>query len=217
LKNNQNILNCFLTNEKIIFNDDYQLIENSKYKSLFDAIVSQVQEDIVICQLDDKDDYMSLIHLCSPSYWSATEKIGKNFAQIHHPVAGMEKILTNYRIILDAIIKKGDFYRFAWGINLDNKLNHHPDKLDEEKIFNKNNSQLFIRVERQTLIGFKNVNSILFTIKTYYQNVLDLDKNQINLLNKSLLSMSIETLKYKKIENDLSNISDYLKNLEKTK
>lgn len=212
-KSNINTLNCLLTNEKIIYDNQFNLI-SEKYTDLLDAICSQVQEDIVICSMDKQNDWLSFIHLCSPNYWSAQEKIGKNFSEIHEYVAGMEKIRSIYRPILESVIKKGPFFRFAWEINTDNLLNHHPEKIKSEKKFNSLLPELFVRVERQCLIGFEEINTILFTIKTYYKDILELNKQQINFLNKSLLSMSAETLKYKRLENDLKDISDYLTEIE---
>lgn len=216
LKENDNLktLNCLLTNEKIVFDDKYRLIDNFKYKSLADAIISQIQEDLAICSIDGQKDYLSLIHLCSPSYWSAQEKIGENFSETHQAVPGMEKIRGNYNPLLEAVIKKGPFFRFAWEISPDDILNHHPDKLPDTKKFNPELPQLYARVERQCLVGFSQINTFIFTIKTYYKNVLDLTKDQIHFLNKSLLSMPIATLKYKRIENDIENISSYLKDIE---
>ena len=126
----------------------------------------------------------------------------------------MEKIRGNYDPLLEAVIKKGPFFRFAWEISPDDILNHHPDKLPDTKKFNPELPQLYARVERQCLVGFSQINTFIFTIKTYYKNVLDLTKDQIHFLNKSLLSMPIATLKYKRIENDIENISRYLKDIE---
>lgn len=210
---NNGCLECRLTNEKILFDNNFQLIGNEKYKSLFDALVSQVQEDIVICNIFDNVDFLSSIHLCSPSYWSAEEKIGKNFAETHIPVAGMEKIRAIYKPILQSIITKGPFYRFAWEINADQTLNHHPDKLPLEKKFNPEKPELFVRVERQCVIGLES-DTILFTIKTYYKNVNELAKTQLNSLNRALQSMSPETLQYKRIENQINDICLWLSTLE---
>jgi hypothetical protein len=206
-------LYCSLTKEQLIFNQDYELLNNTKYKNLFDALLSQIQEDIVIISFKNDIDYLSSIHLCSPSYWSAEQNIGKNFSEIHKPVAGMDKINKMYKSILKFIFKTGNLYRFAWEINSDNILNHHPDKLVFEKKFNASSPELFVRIERQCLIPL-GIDTLIFTIKTYYKNVIDLNNEQTEALINSLKSMNIDTLKYKRIELNIDDIIYYLKNIK---
>ena len=63
------------------------------YASTLDALATQVQEDLtIICRSADGKNWVSAVHLCYPNHWSAEEKIAKDFATIHAPVAGMEKI-----------------------------------------------------------------------------------------------------------------------------
>lgn len=219
LENNQ--LRCYLTNDILNWDENYQLHHSSIYISLFDALAHQVQEDLAVVQLTSEDDYLMLIHLCAPNYWSPEEKIGKNFASIHYPVAEMKDLNQRYRPMLETIVKKTSTYvRFAWGLTTDKQLNHHPtappsiSQSDwEGRSFDLENPELFVRIERQTLTGFPKMNAFLFTIRTYFEEVKSLEKSQIIPLKQALFSMSEATLDYKGLTKDFSNISRYLDSL----
>lgn len=177
--------------------------EHTDYLSLFDALCCQVQEDLAIFQLTDESEYLAAIHLCSPNHWSPADKIGRPFDAIHKPVAGMEKTLQRYRAMLQSIVNQGGpFVRFAWGIGTDNRLNHHPDAPDgtpqkEWEGRSGINDSFFLRVERQNLVGFPGVNAFLFTIRTYFYPVTELDAFEKRQLWKAIQSMSPKSLSYK--------------------
>ena len=52
----------------------------------------------------EKRDYLTAIHLCSPSHWAAEDKIGKDFTAIHQPVPGIERINRTAPSLVDAIL-----------------------------------------------------------------------------------------------------------------
>jgi hypothetical protein len=71
-----------------------------------------VQEDLaVVCRSADGSNWMSAIHLCYPNYWAAEEKIGKDFATIYAPVAGMEKINRRADAIVHTMIVREPMVR----------------------------------------------------------------------------------------------------------
>ena len=84
-------------------------------------------EDVVICQLAPEQDWLAAIHLCAPNHWAAHDKIGKPFNVVHGNIPGMEKINQHYFKMLELLVQKGPFTRFAWGLATDNRLNHHPE------------------------------------------------------------------------------------------
>ena len=216
------------TDEKIEFSPDWVNLTDPilQYVSLFDALCSQVQEDIAVIQLTAESDYLTAIHLCSPNHWSPAEKIGKPFDAIHQPVPAIETTIVNYRKILNTILnKQGPFCRFAWGIGTDNRLNHHPQAplgLNAEQWQGRSQPghsiPLFVRVERQNLIGFPKINAILFTIRTYLYDVDSLSNEEKLKLFKAIQTMTPETIIYKglenwqeELENRLNNCTDSLK------
>ncbi len=84
--------------------------------------------------------------------------------------------------MLKMIIDKEPFTRFAWGISTDDRLNHHPEPPvgydPEEWRGRKFSDQFFVRVERQNLIGLKEVDAFIFTIRTYFYDVEALNSEE---------------------------------------
>ncbi|WP_421876338.1 heme-dependent oxidative N-demethylase family protein [Marinoscillum sp.] len=182
-----------------------QIINESQFEDLFDVLCSQVQEDLAVFQLTENSDYLTAVHLCAPNHWSPADKIGKPFDAIHRPVADMEETIKRYPPMLQSIVGFGEpFTRFAWGIGTDQRLNHHPeppegvDQRDwEGRAAVSKEGPIYLRVERQNLIGFKEVNAFLFTIRTYHYSVGDLSAFEKQKLWESVQSMSPATLEYK--------------------
>lgn len=195
-----------LTNETIIFDNDYNIIEKNTYINLFHAIFSQIPEDIAICQIKEDKDYLSSIFVCSPSSWSPDEKIGMNFFEAHEFVPGMESYKKNYLPMVKGIINKCPFYRFVWELNTDNTLNHasknnisisNPQWI--EKPFDINNPKLYVRVERQSTVGFPENNAFIFLIRVFQYDIKELNFEELTGLENSIKSMSKETLIYKRL------------------
>ena len=204
--------------EELSWNEDWLSVRSSSYESLFDALCCQVQEDIAVVQLSNDDDWIAAIHLCSPNHWAPGDKIGRPFSAAHAPVPGMEKTLQHYRKMLESVIHASTpFTRFAWGIATDTRLNHHPiappDKDNSNwqgRTHHKNNGWL-IRTERQNLVGRAEVNAFIFTIRTYFYRVDELNQQEKNLLLKALQSMSPEALAYKGLTDSIHLLEAYLK------
>ena len=218
LKNNGRQFINLATGESIDFDSDLINLADTSlhYLSLFDALCSQVQEDVAVIQLTSESDYLAAIHLCSPNHWSPAEKIGRPFDTIHRPVPLMESSIANYRKILNSIVvKQYPFTRYAWGIGTDDRLNHHPiTPVDQDPEQWQGRFQpgkdipLFLRVERQILIGFPQINAVMFTIRTYFYNIDTLSINEKQKLLEAIQSMPMESLLYK----GLNTWVDELKN-----
>jgi hypothetical protein len=196
--------------EHLFWRTDWKEIESEKYVSLFDALCSQVQEDLAILQLENENDYLSAIHLCSPNHWAPGEKIGKPFHAVHAPVPDMERTLLHYQKMLSSIVHSSSpMTRFAWGIATDTQLNHHPepppgiDPLDWWGRRHDKDTTWYIRSERQNLIGFSEVNAFLFTIRTYFYPIHELTRVEKEKLLSAINSMSPASLRYKGLENSV--------------
>jgi len=208
---------CTLTGDAIVFSDNGEADYPDKYVNLFDALCSQVQEDLAIFKFTRSTDWLSAVHLCAPNHWSPSEKIGLNFDLIHDPIPGLEKMRKHYYPMLRSVIDKGPFYRYGWGIGTDNRLNHHPNAplgFDQSewngRRFDPENPKLYIRVERQTLTGFHDQEAILFTIRTYFYEVNVLEKVEKDALISAIESMSEASLVYKGLSKDRDSILSYL-------
>lgn len=192
------------TGEHLQWSDDWMNVDGNTYLSLFDALSSQVQEDTAICQLRSDKDWMAAIHLCSPNHWDARDKIGKPFDAVHAMVPGMEKTVQHYPKMVQSILNKGPFTRFAWGISTDARLNHHPDpppgvayKYWYGRKIGEGDYDMFIRVERQSLVGFPDANAFFFAIHTYFYPVNDLNAQEKASLCAAVETMSEASQKYK--------------------
>jgi len=179
-------------------------IQQENYPSLFDAICSHLQEDVAVVQMKNETDWLTAIHLCSPNHWDPRTKIGKPFDSIHLPVPEIGRTVKNYQVMLKMIIEKEPFTRFAWGIATDARLNHHPEpppgyntqEWRGRRVADEN-TEFFVRVERQNLIGLQEVNAFIFTIRTYFYKVSELSFDEKSVLAKAVSSMTAASLEYK--------------------
>lgn len=170
----------------------------------FDALAMQVQEDLAVVSTDRAGrHWLSAIHLCAPNHWAAEDKIGRTFAAIHEPVAGMTEMNRRsdelVRVMLDAT---DGLVRFAWGIMWDDELNHHPQPppgIVRAAAFDPDQPRAFLRVERQTLWGLPAVGAALFTIRTYLYDLAVVRNHpaRANDLGSALTSMTDASATYK--------------------
>lgn len=126
----------------------------------------KVQEDLVIMRKSDEGWRLVAGSVCFPSSWSLQEKLGKALHDVHAPVpdfnkgsrnAGMiERIFDNLQVGMPA-------ERFNWSIYNDDAL-YHDDRSGEHM---NQQSDCFLRVERQTLTKLPKSGDILFTIRIY--------------------------------------------------
>jgi len=119
----------------------------------------------------------------------------------------MEKTKVQSHKMLQSVVQKGPFTRYAWGVSTDKRLNHHPtprEGVNEDEWFGRKplhaGSPVYIRAERQNLIGFPEVQAFLFTIRTYFYDVEELQPEEQMALMQSIESMSPETIQYKGLE-----------------
>jgi len=225
-QNNQHYLHCELTGETLVFDPQYKLSGNHpdsiRYVDGLDALAMQVQEDIALVEkTNDGRDRIVALHLCFPNHWAAKDKISKSFLASHAPVPGMEKINQRAEQLLNSLLNKGPYVRFAWGLATDKYLNHHPiapegvDKnLWQGRCFDPTNPHLYLRMERQVIHGFPSIDTFLFAIRTYFYDVATLKQSpsKRQALLSALQSMSAATLHYKGLAESLPLILDWLEN-----
>ena len=167
------------------------------YTTLFDAIVSQLQEDVCVMQHDE----LVAAHVCLPSWWSPQEKMGMSMSEMHEDIPGMEK--TAYEHIWNACLHKGPYFRYNWTLTDTPILNQHPSK-GIGKDFDKD--ELFLRIERQVLKGFPEIHAVLFLIRTYVGDVKTLEKKQRATLAQAVNDMTEAELEYKGLTNKKENV-----------
>jgi len=214
------LLRCRLSGDTLSFSNEnvytgatsFGAAVGTTYRSGLDALACQFQEDICVLKIDDSVDRLVAAHLCFPNRWSAPQKIGKSFMEIHQPVAGFEAANPNAFNLIRAMLGNTTYVRFAWGLSNDIALDHHPEKF-AGFLFKDEEDPLFIRVERQVLVGLAQNNLLLFFIRTYYE---DCHKNYFlkefaEPLANALLSMSHDLMLYKDLSESRNKIVDWLK------
>jgi hypothetical protein len=200
-------LDNMLTGKSLTWND--QGYKSNEYLSLFDAISNQVQEDLAVFRLEGDRDWLAAIHLCAPNHWDPRDKVGRHFPDIHTPVPAMERTVSQYKPMLQSVINRGPFARYAWGVDTDDKLNHHP--AGPNKRTDDSARQYYIRMERQHLVGLPAVNAFLFTIRTYFFDVEQLNSDERKALASAVRSMTPASLEYKRMDRF---VDDLLSKLE---
>jgi hypothetical protein len=217
-------LSCRLTGEELVFGSDFTLLspqtDNHDYQDCLDALAMQVQEDLALVEISPAgNDRINALHLCFPNHWAAEDKIGQTFLTSHAPVPGMEKLNQRANQLLTSLLNRGPFVRFAWGLATDNRLNHHPiapENIDtgqwQGRRYDPTHPELYLRIERQVLKGFSAINTILFTIRTYFYDVetLKQSEDKRRALLSALRSMSPETQRYKGLTQSLPIILEWL-------
>jgi len=211
-------LHCRLTGETLAFAADLRLIGTGggrrdalPYRDAFDALCSQVQEDVaVVSTVPECGDWLSAVHVCAPSHWAPAAKLGQDFAQVHAPVPGIGRVNQVAGAMVDAMIRRGPFIRFVWGIDTDPRLNRHPEPPPGVSACDwtsppfdpSSTSPFVVRVERQVTWGIPEVGAALFLIRLYQIPAADLrrDPEARTSLRAALASMSPESRAYKGLE-----------------
>ena len=209
-------LRCRLTGERLTFDDGMRLTRaegapRPAYADALDALASQVQEDLAIVSTAGDRHWLSYAHVCLPNGWAPAEKVGRCFAGMHEPVAGMAEMNRRGAEFARVMTSATDgLVRFAWGVTFDEAPNHHPDL--PRTVFDPARPRAFVRVERQTIRGFARVAAALFTIRTYLYDCerLRADAPTTAALVSALRSMSPESLAYKGLADAVDGLLRWL-------
>jgi dimethylamine monooxygenase subunit A len=190
-------LHCALTGRKILIN-----------AMAFDALCSEVQEDIAIVRrTPERGDWNAAMHVSFPSRWAPEEKVGQSYAATHAPVPGTERSQENAESLVELICTRGPFVRFTWGLATTDALDLHP----RHAVPDFDGTKLWFRVERQTLWPLPEVNAALFAIRVhlYEAESVRSDETKRLAILSALNSMSIESRVYKGLATDWDRLIAY--------
>ncbi len=162
-------------------------------KGGLEDLMLQVQEDIAIVATEGLRDWLAWACVCSPSHWAPEAKIGRSFFDVHKPIPGFEKVNQASAGLVNAMVSKGPFVRFVWGLESSPELNCHPRSV-EPRDFRRG---VWVRTERQVTWPLRGVGAALFSIRVYNLALEQLSTVDRNLLKQALLSMSPEARVYK--------------------
>jgi dimethylamine monooxygenase subunit A len=164
----------------------------------------QVQEDIALVRVQNGQDKLVFTHICASSHWAPADKIGQSFFDIHVSVPHFEAVNNVASRLMQQCLIKGPFVRFVWGIENSDRLNQHPIVADKRPVDPR--LPLYLRTERQVLLGFPAKGMLLFTILVQHQKWEEADKTG---LRESLLSMTPEDREYKGLTKDFEKLTNF--------
>ncbi|WP_274378950.1 heme-dependent oxidative N-demethylase subunit alpha family protein [Deinococcus cavernae] len=92
-----------------------------------DFLGLNVPEDLAVVARNASRDWLAAVHVLSPQHWNPLDKLGRDFVAVHEPVAGSEPMNRTAPRLVEAVISRGPFVRFAWGVSMGDRLDHHPN------------------------------------------------------------------------------------------
>lgn len=182
-----------------------------------DFLARLIPEDFAIVRRQDGVDWFSYLHLCSPSHWAAEEKVGRSFFDAHEPIPGFERANAAAKGLVEGMISKGPFVRFVWGVESDDRLNHHPEPPpgEDPALWNgrrfAETGRFWVRTERQTTWGLPEVDAALFFIHVGFVADVDLSPDERERLRSAVESMSPEARAYKGLDAEFGALMELLK------
>lgn len=142
-----------------------------------DAAARLVPEDLVLMVERSGPEGDQLVFgggsVCFPNRWDLRSKLGQTMAQVHSVVPELNAQLeTHVDRFLRRLTPNQAYWRLGWGLldvadgytPLDGTAAPRPDAIES--------TDLFLRVERETLRRFPETRCVLFTIRTYVQPVM---------------------------------------------
>ena len=134
-----------------------------------DLAARLVQDDLVLMRRDGPCWRLVAASLAFPSSWSLAEKFGRPMAEIHAAVPGFPgRMAERVDRIFDNLRPGAPVGRLNWSIYPDDRLRHHVSKnrpVYGDAREGRAATDLFVRVERQTLARLPTTGAILFTIR----------------------------------------------------
>lgn len=186
-------------------------------RDALDEFASGVPEDLALWKRHEGREWMAAIHLCAPNHWAATEKVGRDFPTIHAPVPRMAALNKAAPSLFQQILQQGPMERMAWGVATDDRLNHHPapptgvDPANwHGRRFDPAQPRLWARIERQTLLPVPGHDVVIFTIRTEFVNLGDVNVDDRKLIAQCLQGMPDDVLAYKGLAHDRAEVTAWL-------
>ncbi|GMA14825.1 DUF3445 domain-containing protein [Deinococcus metallilatus] len=174
-------------------------------------------EDLALVARDPRtgQDWLAAAHVLSPQHWDPRDKLGRDFVAVHTPVAGSGPMNATAPRLVDAVITRGPFVRFAWGVAMSDRLDHHPaapPDADRAGSTRFDPDGAFLRVERQTLTGFPAAHGALFTIRPSTSPLREAVANPAHAaaLAAALRTMTPEQVTYKGLDGLLPDLLAWL-------
>lgn len=170
---------------------------------LLDAVALALGEDLVL--VDGRGaGRLELLHVCQPSGWSASDKVGRSFASTHGPVPESDALRARGPELATMIAQRGPLVRYAWGLHRDGARCHDPHvHAQPDEPVNPSPAEAaaatWFRVERQTTLPVPEVDRGWFLIRVWTAPLAEAVTTPARAasLAASLRAMSDEVAAYK--------------------
>lgn len=140
-------------------------------RSELEDAASQVSDDLCIMEQNESGEWcLTAASLCSPTYWSLRENLGKSLGGLHKPVPGGDpELAARVARVFSAMRTDQIFERYNWTIQAGNERylptsEGQPFATDAISP-NAALEELRFRVERQTIRKLPKTGAVLFTIR----------------------------------------------------
>jgi hypothetical protein len=168
-----------------------------------DALVSELQEDLVIMQLPagyaPERVRASYLHVSFPSGWDPGQMLGKSFPALHARVPREPGFDKADQPAHAASLFMPPAERFVWSLTPDAVLDRHP--LTPRSASWQDTSQAFLRVERQVHVPLEappeHGQLALFFIRIFVYPLARLDEQQLATLVEAVQRMPEAVRRYK--------------------
>jgi hypothetical protein len=153
----------------------------------FREVARSIPEDLLVHRLVDGRDWLVAAHVCFPSGWDPSEKMGLSWEEVHRPVP-MD--LGSSSRIVRAMVEAGPFESFVWGVVYEERYDFRPGLARSS--FDVERPLALVKVERQVTVPFPELGCCLFVLRQYL--VRDYDRE---FLARAIEGMTPEQLSYK--------------------
>lgn len=159
-----------------------------------DVLAVSIADDV--CVLDPVDHTLVAGAVCFPNRWALRDKLGHHVTDVHQPVPGYRDALASrVDTVLDRLRPGQVLERRNWSL-LDDPAMHQPVAPPPARI-DSPPTQVWARVERQTLVRLPETGAVVFTIRTRQRRLDDLDAGDRARLHSLLDTLDADTEHYK--------------------
>jgi hypothetical protein len=131
-----------------------------------EGLASSLHEDLVLIGPGSGCGRVAWLHVAFPSGWDPGAMAGASFERLHAPVPHAEGLRRAAPALVRAMIDKGPFVRYVWGVAPDGARSRHP-RHAAAMTADAPIDGAYLRVERQTTLPLPVLGLAVFAIHVY--------------------------------------------------
>lgn len=154
-------------------------------------------EDFAV--VDGRDATIAWLAVCLPSHWAPEDKVGRNFAAVHAPVADNALLIRASESLTRLVCGEDRWERFVWNVTDNPRLHAHPARVGHDRWAGTDVPGAWWRTERQTFIPLPDLQQAVFTIHVQVQPLIEAlhTPQKARALHDAVASMSADVLRYR--------------------